>query len=161
MSDHISLRDYFGPHWDHDDVTDEVLANATELVHRANAVLEQMVAGGCTPLRNPGTNTYISGQTLGGFRPQSSAVGAPRSKHKMGQALDLYDPYRELAKWAVNHPADMKDIGLWIEDPRWTPTWLHIQSVPPGNPPNPAKLVFIPDNSPPKVAALPGQRVLA
>lgn len=157
----ITLTDYFGPYADHADITDTVGENAIELVRRANALLDLMVADGCTPLRNPSTGTFISGQQNGGFRPQSSPVGAAKSKHKTGHALDLYDPYRELARWAINHPAEMKDLGLYIEDPRWTPAWLHIQSVPPGNPPNPAKLVFIPDNSPPKVAALPGQRVLA
>lgn len=159
MTERLTTADVLGPYVDHADATDVVCEHILELVVRANRLLDAMVADGCTPLRNPRTNTYVSGEKNGGFRPQDCPIGAPRSKHKLGLAVDLYDPYRELAKWAVNNLPTLAEIGLWIEDPRWTPTWLHIQSVPPGNPPVESRRVFIPDSSAPKAAALPGQRV--
>jgi hypothetical protein len=27
----------------------------------------------------------------------------------------------------------LRDLGLWMEHPDKTPTWLHIQTVPPGS----------------------------
>lgn len=155
----VTLADVLGPYAGHVDVTATVYENLMELVPRVNALLDAMVADGCTPLRNPRSVSFVSGSGNGGFRPQDCPIGAPRSKHKLGLAVDLVDPYRELAKWAVNNLGTLAEIGLWIEDPRWTPTWLHLQSVAPGNPPVESKRVFIPDASPPKAAALPGQRV--
>ncbi len=158
-TERLTVGDVLGPYADHADATDTVCENLIELVRRANLVLDAMVADGCTPLRNPRNKTFVSGSANGGFRPQDCPMGAPRSKHKLGLAVDLVDPYRELAKWAVNNLGTLAEIGLWIEDPRWTPTWLHLQCVAPGNPPVETRRVFIPDSSPPKAPALPGQRI--
>jgi hypothetical protein len=44
-------------------------------------------------------------------------------------------------------------VGLWLEDPRWCPDWVHLQTRPPLS----ARRVFVPSMAPPKVAPLPEQ----
>jgi hypothetical protein len=40
-----------------------------------------------------------------------------------------------------------------MEDPQWTPTWVHLQMVPPGS----HRRVYCPSSKPPMVAKLPEQ----
>ena len=47
----------------------------------------------------------------------------------------------------------LQEIGLWMEDPQWTPTWVHLQIVPPGS----RRRVYIPSSRPPLAARLPEQ----
>jgi hypothetical protein len=52
----------------------------------------------------------------------------------------------------------LQEIGLWIENPMWTPTWVHLQIVPPHS----GRRIFVPSENPPLAAALPEQeRALA
>lgn len=71
----------------------------------------------------------------------ASTVGAaPDSHHLRCNALDISDSGRRLARWMVANLHVLADIELWMEDPRCTPTWVHIQRVPPGS----GNRVFIP-----------------
>jgi len=56
----------------------------------------------------------------------------------------------------VKNTAVMVECGLWAEDFRWTPTWVHLQRIPPKS----GKRIYIPSNSPPKAPALEGQKPL-
>ena len=58
--------------------------------------------------------------------------GAENSAHMTGQAVDIADGVngRALARWCLSHLARLESLGLWIEDPRWTPGWVHIQTRP-------------------------------
>lgn len=63
---------------------------------------------------------------------------ARKSKHLFGQAIDLDDDHTHfLWNWTKDNLQLMKDIGLWMEDPRWTHgkigTWMHYQIVPPAS----------------------------
>lgn len=82
---------------------------------------------------NPATGTILSS----GWRPPAVNAATPRaaknSKHMTGQAGDLYGPDNKLALWAFNHQDLLKKLGLWMEQPNATPTWLHLQTVPPGS----------------------------
>lgn len=153
----ITVADYFGKYWDHPDATPEVRANADHLLSQVNMLLEVMKADGCTLLWNPHTSNLIAGSRNGGFRPQDCPIGAPKSKHKTGRGVDIYDPYRELAKWCYAHPDGLMTLGLTMENARWTPSWLHLQDIPPGPVGSAWRLDFVPSNDPPLAAALPGQ----
>jgi len=141
----ITLEDYFGPYWDHPDKTEEVERNALDLLRKCNALYCMAELDGCELPINPKTGTGVSGKTEGGFRPGDSHTGAPNSTHKDGQGVDRYDPERRLAAWILAHPEILKECDLWTEDFRWTPGWVHLQSIPPRS----KKRVYIPNQNPP------------
>ena len=119
-----------------EELTDEIQRNAIVTITRCNELLAR--SG-----RND-INTVNSG-----WRPQAvndaTAHSGATSNHITAQAVDLPDADRTLAGWCVDNLDILKEIGLWIEDPRWTPTWVHIQTVPPKS----GKLVYIPSAKPP------------
>ncbi len=141
----LFINQYFGEHIN--TAPHEHYENAEDLIEKVNEVLALFVADGGKLHTNPSTDGLLAGSGSGGYRPEGSTVGATHSKHKTGQAVDVYDPHRELAAWCLAHPAVVhQQLGLSIERPEWTPTWVHFQSVPPGS----GVFAFIPDASPPK-----------
>jgi hypothetical protein len=83
-----------------------------------------------------------------GYRPSSanaSAGGSTQSWHLKCAAADLSDA--DGAVWAfvcANLPESAK-IGIWFEDKRWTPTWVHCQIYPPAS----GKRIYVPSAKPP------------
>jgi hypothetical protein len=125
---YFTIDDYFGRWLGHKDMTLEVHQNAEDLLQRVNTVCEICDMDGVDFPLNPRTKSYVSGEQYGGFRPQDCPVGAPKSSHKTGQGIDIYDPRHELATWFHKHAAVLKDHGLAMEHPDDTPTWLHLTS---------------------------------
>ena len=127
------------------ELTDEIRSNAEETLAKANALLER---AGMDRI-----NTVNSG-----WRPRSvndaTANAGTHSKHLTAEAVDIPDPDRTLARWCCDNQDALQDIGLWMEDPRWTPTWVHVQVVPPGS----GKRIYVPSSAP---AADPTFRVEA
>lgn len=119
-----------------EELTDEINRNAQVTVGRVNELLAR--AG----------RSDIN-EVSSGWRPKSindaTSNAAASSRHITAQAADLPDADRLLAEWCVDNLDVLKEIGLWMEDPRWTPTWIHLQVVPPGS----GKVVFIPSAKPP------------
>lgn len=148
----ITRADYFAGYPGHAEITPELEAAADALLAPVNKFLFRAAQAGVPIRRNPVTGTAVSGQQNGGWRPQSCPIGAPRSKHKIARGVDVYDPDRFLAAWALTDEgkAAAEEIGLWFEDVRWTPGWLHCQDIAAGNPPRPEVRFFIPDTSPAK-----------
>lgn len=153
----ITAAQYFGDYSEHPDATAQVRYHATGLLDVVNDMLEVAEKDGCELPANPGTGCVISGNGNGGFRPQASSVGAINSKHKDGRAVDIYDPGRELASWCIAHPKELEERGLHMEDPRWTPTWVHLQDVPPRS----GKLVYVPSMAPALAGNPPAWETLA
>ena len=119
-----------------EELTDEINRNAKITVDRVNQLLDRAGRSGVDEVRS-------------GWRPKAvndaTSNAASSSRHLTAQAVDLADPDRALAHWCVDHLDDLRQIGLWMEDPRWTPDWVHLQIVPPGS----GKLVYIPSSKPP------------
>lgn len=63
-----------------------------------------------------------------------------KSRHLIGAAVDISDPKRELQVWCQNNVSLLEEIGLWMEDFRYTSNWVHFQIVPPAS----GKRFFIP-----------------
>lgn len=145
----ITRDDYFKAHAGSPEITPAIEANADALLSAVAALLAYAVADGWAPQINPETGTMVAGQQNGGFRLSGTTVGAAGSKHKTGQAVDIHDPGRQLASWCMANLDRLRDLGLHMEDPRWTAWknggggWVHLQSVPPGS----GKLVFIPSTA--------------
>ncbi len=49
------------------------------------------------------------------------------SRHLFGEAVDVFDPKRELQAWCLKNEPLLAQIGLWMEDFSATPNWVHFQ----------------------------------
>ena len=129
--EYITLAQYFGdkPH------TPEQEANAVHLLAHVNAYLADYVADGGVLTIDPDTGTYISGAKGGngdgGFRLPNSTTGAPKSKHRSAQAVDVSDQDEALDVWTTDEK--LAEHGLYRESPLATITWCHLQNVAPGS----------------------------
>ena len=134
----IFLSDYLGSWFDHPDVSKERKENAEELLDRVNALLLDAAAHNITLEENPCTGTYVSGEQYGGFRPQSCKIGAPFSAHKIGMAVDIYDPDNALDNWISDGILAKHD--LYRESPSATRGWCHLTTRAPRS----GKRTFLP-----------------
>lgn len=125
-----------------EELTDEIRENAVDVVGRVNDLLQR-------------ANLKSISAVSSGWRPKgvndATANAAKGSKHLTGQAVDIADPDRTLAGWCADNTDVLDDVGLWIESPQYTPTWVHFQSVPPKS----GRRIFIPNSSPPLDPSFP------
>lgn len=119
------------------DWTLEVRNNAKMLLLKVNQLIDLM------PFDleiNPKTNSPVSS----GWRParlNANVPGAaPKSKHMLGLAVDLYDPEGEIDDWCMDNLGSLEQCGIWLEHPSATKGWSHWQCVPPKS----GKRVFYP-----------------
>jgi len=112
------------------------LVMSTEIDHNAS-ILVSVVNGWILSAQARGAVFEKKNGTIvsSGWRPaavNASTPGAAKnSKHMTGQAVDLFSPDNKLATFAFNNQDLLKEHGLWMEHPSATPTWLHLQTVPP------------------------------
>lgn len=125
-----------------DELTDQIRANAQVTVDRVNELLAH---AGRSDIHNP----------TSGWRSRvvndATSNAATGSKHLTAEAADLPDADRTLAGWVADNLDVAEKIGLWFEDFRWTPTWVHCQIVPPKS----GRRVFIPSSKPPLDPSFP------
>lgn len=127
----LRLADYWmGRNETHaDDLTAEIVRNATHLLRRVNNLLVLMHDIQIEPHSITGT------PIASGWRPPDINAGtkgaAPRSRHMSGNAVDLYDPEGEIDAWCMEHLDFLAEAGLWLEHPSATKGWCHLQQVPP------------------------------
>jgi hypothetical protein len=131
----ISLEEYL-KNAEPEDLTDEILANAQITVDRTNQLLDRAGAR-ADHVQTSGVRSRAANARLAG----ASAT----SNHLSGQAADISDLDRYLADWSVANLEVLEEVGCWMEDPRWTPTWVHWQIVPPKS----GKRIYIPSLKPP------------
>lgn len=112
-----------------DAMTDEIEANAVELLDRVNFLLKSF-----------GETRKVNS----GWRPPEvnarTAGAAVKSKHMMGLAVDLADPDGDLDEWCLENESELVRLALWLEHPSATKGWCHLQSVPPKS----GKRIFYP-----------------
>lgn len=156
----ITVEQYLGQHLagHESELTDDIRAAAFETVTRANLLLALAAQDGVNPTVDAQTGCFVGS----GWRPSgvnaATANAAKGSRHQTGQALDIRDDRagRALCRWAVS-PAGrlaLGSVGLWCERPQWTPSWLHVQTVPPAS----GNRFLIPSSAAPLCALLPGER---
>lgn len=129
----LTIDDILGPYGrNHRDITDDVLHAITRQLLPACWALEKRMrdAGIEFPI-NPATGTSVSGSGNGGFRPQDCRIGAPRSNHKLGLAVDRYDPTGAIDDWCFRNQHVLEECGIWLEHPDATPGWSHWQAIGP------------------------------
>ena len=153
----ITLTDYFMGRDKRypGDLTEAVEGNASELMRRVNLLLSHAYQDGVQPALDAATGNHVAS----GWRPKSvndaTANAGENSRHITGRAIDLRDDpvKRPLARWCLANLDLLAEIGLWMEDPQWTPSWVHLQSLPPGS----GRRVYVPSAHPPLAVRLPEQ----
>lgn len=128
---YISSADYFGPWASHSDATLDCVDAAQVMLDKVNGLLEEADAHGVELKINPRTHTHVAGETFGGFRPQDCPQGAPASAHKIGRAVDVYDPDNALDAYVTD--AILEAHGLYREAPNSTVHWCHMSDKAPGS----------------------------
>jgi hypothetical protein len=64
-----------------------------------------------------------------GYRPQSinkSVGGAKMSTHTMCAGIDVFDRDKAIANAILNRVQLLEECGLWLENPDYTKTWVHL-----------------------------------
>jgi hypothetical protein len=116
----ITLEDYYMGRDKEYPPTDSARINATKTVEKANALLDRF--GQRRSVRS-------------GYRPESinaaTPGAAPHSKHITCEAIDLSDLDRALTTWCLSNLSVLEKLGLYMEAPECTPSWLHVQIVAP------------------------------
>jgi len=125
----ITIAQYVGIHSASPDWTPVRQANAVILIDKLNALLDELaITHGYSVAINPRTNSIVSGETFGGFRPQSCPIGASNSAHKTGQAVDIFDPNETLDTILTKYPEYLLKYDLYRESPGSTLSWCHLQT---------------------------------
>lgn len=134
----ITLKEYFGGF--EAKATDEHQQNAVKLLHSVEMLMNTLRAVGITFPYNHMTRTLISGSRYGGYRPKDCPIGAPNSAHKLGMAVDLFDPSNTIDDYLLAHQDILIEPGIYIEHPSATQGWTHWSIKPPKS----GKHVFLP-----------------
>ena len=138
MTHALTRDDYFtGPDGERrdlaypQDLTQQIEAMVQVLLTCINYVLMLMSADGVPLVAHPGSGSLLSS----GWRPpmvNAATPGAAKtSKHMTGAAADLYDPNGKLDEWCATHLDALAAAGLWLESPKATVGWCHLQCLAP------------------------------
>lgn len=117
------------------DFTPEIDENIKDLVKRINALgyKPPMYFSSCLRSKEWHKQIYLKKGV-----PEDKIPWG--SRHLTGQAADVADPDGELRRFLNTTIIPWDKIGLWMEDPKYTPGWIHFQAVPPKS----GKRFFIP-----------------
>lgn len=132
---YVTLEDYFMGRREKypTEMSPEIEANAIRTVDLVNQLLIRAAMAGISLPTHPVNKSLVSS----GWRPPTLnatvANAAPKSKHMLGMACDIYDPDGDLDEWLSTAAglAALADLGLWVEHPSATKSWCHVQTVPP------------------------------
>ena len=154
---YVALRDYWmGRDTAYaEDWTFQIARNGQEWVETANEVLELAASHGIGPHLGTQWGYIVSGWRPKAVNEKTSNAGK-FSPHILALAGDLGDwPDRRFARWCLQNLDVLETHGIYMEDPRWTPTWVHWQIRPPAS----GRHVFIPSSAPALALALPEQQI--
>jgi hypothetical protein len=121
----ITLEQYYGEWFGHPDITETVKGNVQRLLTACETLSRLAAEEGLVFPTNPATKSGVSGVKYGGFRPQSCTIGAPKSAHKEGLAVDRFDPSGAIDEWCINNQDLLEFCGIYIEHPSATVGWSH------------------------------------
>jgi hypothetical protein len=118
MSDYLTASGRFPERAKSGELSDEYITNANNLLTRVNALLQEI---GIKQVK-----------VSSGFRPTSAnkaAGGAKKSSHTTCNAIDIEDLGNRIGKLVVARPDLLRKHNLFVEDLKWTPSWLHIDQA--------------------------------
>lgn len=118
----ITLDDYLMGRTKISPLTEQMRMDSLSMVDKTNRLLSLF-----------GSSRKVSS----GYRPEliNSTIknAALHSNHIICRAVDLEDHDGRLDFFCMTHQDDLIRIGLWLEDPRGTPGWCHVQIVSPAS----------------------------
>jgi hypothetical protein len=129
----ITIGEYVGVWAGSVDWTPDKQREAKILLERVNNLLKEYETQGGILQVNQKTKSQVSGETYGGFRPLSCPIGAPKSSHKLGMAVDVYDPMNLLDMWIDRNSKVLDEFDLYREHPSATQHWCHLSTKAPGS----------------------------
>lgn len=100
-----------------EDLPEDLQHNMRQVISAANALLAEF---GEYRKVNSGYRRPVDNKAAG---------GSPKSKHMTCQAVDLEDKNGKLKAFCTEDV--LEKYGLWMEHGSKTPSWLHVQVVPP------------------------------
>lgn len=118
----ISLKDFYKGRDStySSDLTPEIQVNASKLLLKVNELMRLF-----------GEDRKCNS----GWRPLTIQMEvnprAPKSNHVTGNAIDLEDRDGRFKTWCVGNLLLLEHLGLYMEDPDSTPTWVHVQQIAP------------------------------
>lgn len=92
--------------------------NLEDLIRKVNALGYQPPMRASSCLRSLKDQERINPNAMG-------------SSHLYGCAVDIADPDGKLKKWLETRYGELVNCGLYMENPKATPTWVHLQSYAP------------------------------
>ena len=98
-----------------------------------NATLESNLQKLLTALNKFRTIYGKPMQVSSGYRPgkyNKAAGGATKSNHMICMACDFVDIDSSLDSFCVANQDVLKECGLYLEHPKWTNTWCHLDILP-------------------------------
>ena len=101
--------------WKESEVDTVTLRNLEDLCRKVNALGYGPAMWASSCLRSLADQIRINPKALG-------------SSHLYGCAVDISDPDGKLAKWLLAHQDLLEKCGLWMEDPKYTKGWVHLQT---------------------------------
>lgn len=106
--------------WKESEVDAVTLRNTDEMVTRLNKLGYGPAMYASSFLRSLEDQKRINPKALG-------------SSHLYGAAVDIADPDGKLAHWLQTRIGQdkLKECGLWMENPEYTPGWVHLQMYAP------------------------------
>ena len=109
--------------------TEEIAANLNKLLTALNEVRKVY---GKPMIINSGLRSEADQQRI---NPK-----APKSKHLLGLAADIRDTDGSFWAWCMVNMDLMVKLGIYFEDKKSTPTWVHMQVAVPAS----GKRIFLP-----------------
>lgn len=125
----IALRDYWmGRDESHrEEWVEQIRTNGAFTVARVNHLLG---------IYESETGIDLS-EVASGWRPRSvneaTSNSGAHSRHITAQACDVRDASGMFPRWCAKNFHQLDLCALWMEDWHWTPTWCHLQTIPPGS----------------------------
>lgn len=104
--------------WAEKDIDAVTLRNLEDLCRKVNALGYQPPMRASSCLRSLADQKRINPSAMGG-------------SHLYGCAVDIADPKGELKKWLETRYGELVNCGLYMENPKATPTWVHLQTYAP------------------------------
>lgn len=102
-----------------EELTQELKDNAIQLLNKVNQFLEEVGVKEAT--------------VSSGFRPSNVNAALPnsakKSNHMICKAVDIYDPDGKLDELFMANIETMEKYGIFLESPKSTPSWAHLQIV--------------------------------